>query len=457
MKIHVLAIAGTMTTPLAIELKRLGHQVSGSDQDKIYPPVSTLLKRAKIPLNKPINQQINLVIVGSSFKKFTLTRQQFQQTKAKSIPFISATKYITKNLIKQNSILVAGSFGKSTITSLLAAIFTKARIDPSFMFGGQSLDKTPALLINSSPWSIVEADESINGLDTKAKFHYYPKKYLVLTSADWEHKESYKTQKDNFNSFKKLVSDLPQDGLLVYNQQNQPAKKLASFAKCPTISYNHPQADYHIKSIKIKPPQTQLLLKTTRNQLSITTSLLGQHNFQNILAAVALSQQLGLDPQIIQAAIQSYRGLARRLQLLDLRNNILFFDDFAQSAPRISSALRAIKLHYPKKPIHVFFDARASFLQHRSSLEGLKQAFLPAKTIVLNKIKYSPKIAKSSRVTAHHFQQEIGSKLKYLPLENQILTHFQNQLQPGHIFIHFSSGHLQSLATVQKIIKQFSP
>src|SRR3989339_1247587 len=147
MHIHILGIAGQgMTTPLAVELKRLGHHVTGSDQQRIYPPASTIIKKAAIPINQtPITQQIDLAIVGSSYKSFPKSIYEFEQIQKLAIPYISATKFISQNLVKPQSILIAGSFGKTTITGLISWIMFKAGYKPSFMFGGKAINRIPSL------------------------------------------------------------------------------------------------------------------------------------------------------------------------------------------------------------------------------------------------------------------------------------------------------------------------
>ena len=422
MHIHIIGIAGTMTASLAKALQKQGHFVTGSDQEKIYPPVSNILESAKITINNtPIAQNIDLAIVGSSYKAFARTREEFEQIKKLKIPFISATEYIAKYIGKTNSILVAGSYGKTTITSLLVWIFKKANLNPSYMFGGQAINNFDSLEINSSDWSIIEADESINGLDTQAKFLYYPVKYLVLTSANWEHKDSYQSESDNFEAFKNLVKKLPENGLLLINSTDINAKKLSQYSKAKVLTYTPPP---------------------------------GPYNLGNILAATTLSLELKINPQIIQEAVASFQGIKRRLELIKQKNNIRFFDDFAQSAPRITSAISSIKQSFPGHQIKIFFEPNASFLQNKKSLMGFSEAFSESCEVVLGKIKYNRNADKKNRVTASDFQKEIGPKLIYLPLETDIIKHYQQSLKQNDILIHMSSGGLSGLKTFNKIINQ---
>ncbi len=456
MHIHIVGIAGTMTAPLAANLKKRGVYVTGSDQEKIYPPVSTILKKSDILINSiDINTNIDLAIIGSSYLSFEKTKKEFYQIKKLKIPYISATNYLAQNLIKENSILIAGSFGKTTITSLLTWIFIKAKKDPSYMFGGYPKNKLEPLNFSSSDLSIVEADESINGLDRKAKFLYYPVKHLILTSADWEHKDSYPNQIKNFQAFKKLINNIPSNGTLLINSNGYQTKKLSLYSKAKVITYNSFTSDYYIENIEIHNHITNLVIHTPKGPLAIQTTLIGQFNFENILAAVSLADHLGINFRIIQKAVFSFKGVKRRLELIDNLHNILFFEDFAQSTNRIKSTIDALKTHFPDRKIKVFFQPHASFTLFKTNLIGLKKSFSKADEIVLGPIRFNPKIDKKSRTTAKDFKNEIGSKLIYIPIEKEIKAYYIHQLSSNDILVYMSSGGLSGNKIIKSIIRHF--
>jgi UDP-N-acetylmuramate: L-alanyl-gamma-D-glutamyl-meso-diaminopimelate ligase len=457
MRIHIIGIAGTMTAPLAVNLKKRDNYITGSDQDKIYPPISTLLKKADIPINDTeITSKIDLVIVGSSYLSFKKTKDEFEQVKKLKIPYISATQYIAKNVVKENSILVAGSYGKSTITSLLTWIFKTSKEKPSYMFGAYPLNRFPSIDITFSDDSIIEADESINGLDKQAKFLYYPVKHLILTSADWEHKESYSNKLKNFNAFKQLVLNVPKNGTLLINSQGHNTKKLSLYSKVPVITYNSPDSDYFIEKVKRNKNLTNIVINTPRGLIPIQSKLIGNFNFQNILAAVALADQLNIPFRIIQKAVFTYRGIKRRLELITNKKNILFFDDFAQSKSRIESTLNSLKAHFPNKKIKVFFQPHASFLQFKKSLTGLNSAFKSAHQIILGPLKFTSKVDKKQRNTAKDFKKELTDKLTYIPIEKDIIDYYIHHLSSNDILIYMSSGGSSGNRVVKSIIKHFS-
>jgi UDP-N-acetylmuramate: L-alanyl-gamma-D-glutamyl-meso-diaminopimelate ligase len=429
MKIHILAIVGKMTTPLAVELKRLGHEVTGSDQDKIYPPSSTVLESHHIPVNQqPIDPSIDLVIVGSSYGRFQRCIDELAMAKKLDIPTISATRYISQLIVRPNSIVVAGSYGKTTITAALTHIFTSLDYNPSYCFAEEAVSSIPSMLSTASDWSIIEGDESINGLDTEAKFFYYNPKYLILTSTLWEHKDSYPTSEANLQAYQKLVDQIPKDGHIVYNPNDPNIKKLLTNCQATVTPYQN---------------------------FDFETKLLGSHNHQNMNAALTLIKSLGLDVSLATKSISNFYGVKRRLQILSTTNNITIIDDFAQSPQRVSAAVNAVREKFPNNPIKVFYEPHASFLQQPGGISGLGNAFSEVSEVVLSKISFQSS-QKDNRVTAKDYQQEIGNQLKYIPIFTDIQKHYQETLRSGEILVHFSSGGLDGLTILQGLISHIS-
>jgi UDP-N-acetylmuramate: L-alanyl-gamma-D-glutamyl-meso-diaminopimelate ligase len=429
MKIHILGIAGTLTAPLALALQKRGDEVTGADQSKIYPPISTLLKKYKISTDTKIETiSPNLVIVGPSFSKFSNLKNDFEYLKSKNISYISATNFIAQNLIKPESILVAGSFGKTTITALLSWILADTNLKPSYMFGGQLINKNfPSLNLSDSNCSVVEADESINGLDHQAKFLYYPVKYLILTSVKWEHKDSYPSAKLNQQAYINLIKKVPKNGFIVFNEMEKDIKPLLQFAQCPCYGY---------KSQKY--PHPQLFGGAFENNLSAVTTIL---------------EKLGIDEKLVKKRINSFLGVKRRLEIVFQTSNFVVIDDFAQSSNRIFQSLETINNQFPDFSIYCLLEPHASFLQYKSSLLGLKNTFSKVKTVFLSKISFSSQINKTDRISFIDFQLEIGDKLIYLPQNSDLIHTLTSSLKDKFVLVRFSSGGLQGQKTFNQIVK----
>jgi UDP-N-acetylmuramate: L-alanyl-gamma-D-glutamyl-meso-diaminopimelate ligase len=424
MKTHILGICGSMTTPLAVSLVSQGHQVSGSDQQKIYPPFSNQLANAKISVNQqPINNSLDLVIVGGSYATFDNTRLEFEQTKSLNIKYISATEYIAQNLAKTNSFLVAGSYGKTTITAILTWALDDLSLNPSYFVAGQFVNPLPSFKFASSDYSIIEAGEDFHGLETHAKFLYYPVKYLILTSANWEHKDCYLTESDNLEAYKQLLQRIPQDGILVYNPNDADIQKILPFCQSTKIPYK---------------------------RFPFQSSLIGKYNQNNIDAVLTLCEALKFDTKKIISDIKNFKGVKRRLEVLLDKQGIVIIDDFAQSPPRIAAALAAVHEQYPQSNIKCYFEPQASFLltQTLTDLQSLANSFSFASEIVLGPLRFSPQ----KRITFADYLQVFGDKIQYIPVYQDIYTHYSSTLKSNDILVHFSSGGLDGLNTLNQII-----
>lgn len=429
MKIHILGIAGSMSTPLAIALTEQGHTVTGSDQKKIYPPFSDLLSQNHILVNEQvIDKSIDLIITNGAYNIFENTKIEFEQSISLKIPNISATEYIAKYLIKEDSILIAGSVGKTTTTALLSWIFLNLKLKPSYFVAGQFIDNIASCQINNSKYSIVEAGEDFHGQETKAKFLYYPVKYLILTSSKWEHKDCYKTETDNLLAYQKLLEKVPTNGILIYNPNDPDINKILPFCKSKTIPY------------------------ITQN---FETQLLGNHNQQNIAAAYTLCKYLGLDEKKILSAIKSFSGVRIRLELIASKNNILFYSDFAQSGERIQTTINSLKLKYPGRPIKVIFEPHASFLQFKSSITKLSKSLIDVNQIFLTKISFTKNINKSSRISFSDYKNIFNDKISYLPIQSDLITQVVQSLKSNDVLVRFSSGGLDGHKSFNKIIDFF--
>lgn len=453
MRIHIVSIAGIMTAFLAKALKNKGHIVSGSDQDNIFPPVSDIIKKSNISFNQTaISKNIDLAIIGSSYDNFSRTKSEFEQIKSLDIPYISATNYIAQNLSKKNSILVAGSFGKTTITGLVSQILLEAKFDPNFMIGGYMISNIDSIRFGDSTWSVIEADESIHGLDTQAKLLYYPVKYLILTSINWEHKDSYNSEAENQQAYFKLVKKVPKNGFMVINEKIASTIATAKNPNTSLITYGGQNSDYSIKSYTIHKNQSTLTIKAQKREFEIKTNLIGRFNFENILAAVALSDQLKIDTKVIQTAIEKYQGIKRRLELVFNKKDVYIYNDFAQSAPRIESALSAIKVQFPEHKIIVYFEAHAGFLQTIKGLHNFQQSFQNADKVILGKIKFNLKINKLDRLSASDYKKIIGSKLQYVPLEQDVAKLLTSFCKDKIVIINMSSGGIQNHQILETVV-----
>jgi len=410
MRIHIVSIAGMMTANIAVDLVKKGHLVTGSDQEKIYPPVSNILENAGIEVNShPITSAIDMAIIGSSYSKFSRTKDEFEQINKLSIPYISATEYLAKNTIKDKSILIAGSYGKSTITSLISWILIRRILSVAIPNG-----------IENGITQLTQA-------------------FILF----------YSSKSKNTQAYQQLINSVHKNGFILVNQKDISNNQLSFPEKIQKITYNDSKSDYFIKNIQTNNSNSKITIHSPDGEYQIETSLLGNFNFENILAAFAVCHSLGINTKIIIESIKSYKGVQRRLQLIKETSQNILIDDFAQSAPRIKASIDAIKFHFPQHDIISIFEPHASFLQHISGLEDLDSAFLDSEKIILTKLRINPN--KNKRIIASDYQKIIGKKLIYLPESADIIKYIKENIKTNTVIINFSSGGNTNHQLLEKI------
>jgi UDP-N-acetylmuramate: L-alanyl-gamma-D-glutamyl-meso-diaminopimelate ligase len=370
-KIHFIGICGVAMSAVATALWQKGWKVTGSDAG-FFPPVSTHLKNIGIPYysgwhpEKMIEGGMpNLVVVGNAIGS---TNSEFVYVKENKIPFISYPQALGEFFIKPNSIVCAGTWGKTTSSALLSHILKHAKMHPSYMIGGLTQDDAPAAVIDSGDWSVVEGDEyKTSKWDQQAKFFHYKPTHLLLTAVSWDHADMYPTEKSYFEAFEKLVKMIPADGKIIFcgdkssgvrrvfervsrsvadKRENTPHAGAISYGKSPDVIYRYENIkqsadgisfdiDYHGKKYEIKSP------------------LLGTYNAENITGCFAMAKEIGIAPGDITDAIKTFKGMKRRMEKR-YENKVTVIDDIAHSPEKAKSVLKNLRSIYKGKIIAVY-------------------------------------------------------------------------------------------------------
>lgn len=440
-KAYFIGIAGKTMAPLAKAFKDMGWDVSGSDQENVYPPITTYLDENKIPYVKGysvnnVPNDVDMVVVGYSALLIDKENPEYLKARELNLKIMSYPEVIGELLIKTNSVVVAGTYGKTTISSLVAWIFIKAGLNPSYMTGGIPIDLVDGVKITDSSWSAIEGDEVPSLLKTDpAKFMFYRPKYVILTATKYDHPEIYKTEEDYLQSFIKFVELIPEDGLMVYNLESV-EKKVVDRAHCKKVSYslNNSSADY--------------------NNLSITTKLLGKSNLENVIGVFALCIELGIDEKVILEAIASFRGVKTRLELLGEFGGRLLYWDFAQHPEKVKGSLTALREHYPDKKIICIYDPVTTGLKYRESLEWFNKSFTEADQVIVGKVSFLKNIDKKDRVTGADLVKAISLShphVFYEAIDEKIVEWLLKNSHPGDVIVFMSSGGLDFVNLIEKV------
>lgn len=387
-KAHFIGIAGKGMSATALLLREQGWDISGSDEG-FYPPVSEYLQKAGIPFangyrKENVPQNADVIIIGKNAK---LTREQNAEVAAaleSKKPIKSFPEVIHDLTLTTDNVVVAGSYGKSTCTALLAWCLTKAVKDPSYFIGEVTKGFEAHAHRGRGPVFILEGDEypSANW-DSTPKFLHYNAKSILLTSATHDHINIYKTHEDYLAPFKQLLASLPNDGLLVVNGDEEFARSLADDAKCKKIVYGmRAESSWHPTNISYSAATTFDLMRGNKKIVALQTTLLGAHNVENIVGVSALLlEKTLLTPNELALGVASFEGVKRRMELLTQKSSVPVYEGFGSSYEKARAAMQAIQLHYPNRPLVVVFEPHTFGWRNRGNLAWYDDVFAEASTV----------------------------------------------------------------------------
>ena len=369
--IHFVGIGGIGMSGLSLIMKGLGFNVQGSDI--INNKNIDRLKKNKIKISiehkKKNIQKATILVISSAIKK---NNPELIEAKKKQLPIYSRGEMLAHIVSLTKNIVVTGSHGKTTTTSLIASIFSKTKLDPTIINGGVLNSLKNSAKLGKSDWCILEADES------DGSFVHVPPTYSIVTNIDREHMDFYKSMDDLKNLFVKFVNKVPSFGksfICIDNKNNIELLKKLKIKNYYTYGIN-PKSQFYIKNIKqfkegsefdlsIKlPGKENILIK------KIKIPLLGIHNIRNSTAAAAATLNIGISKKIIKQGLKEFKGVQRRFNKIFTYRKTDFYDDYAHHPTEIKEVLSGVRAAYKNDEIICIFQP------HRiSRLKDLKKEF----------------------------------------------------------------------------------
>ncbi|HVU06266.1 MAG TPA: Mur ligase family protein [Candidatus Paceibacterota bacterium] len=404
-KVHFIGICGVAMSAVATALWQKGYKVTGSDSG-FFPPVSTNLTDLGIPYYPGFHPEKmvgggapDLVIVGNAI---STKNPELLYVKEHGIPFMSFPEAAGEHIIKPHSIVVTGTYGKTTSSALLSHILKHADMKPSYMVGGVTQDNSASAAIDAGEWSVIEGDEYTTAKwDKRPKFAHYKPTHLMLTAVKWDHADVYPTEKSYLDAFKALVASVPapkadgkggkKNGLIVACADTEAVPKLLAGLKREYVSYGKDEkADYRYENVKGSHEGIAFDIVYHGKAYGIKSPLLGGYNAENITGCFAMAREIGIAPGDITDAIATFRGMKRRLEKR-YEHEVAVIDDIAHSPEKARSALAIIRSIYPGLIVAVYEPNTGN--RTEQSKPSYKDAFRDADTVViprLTKLKADP-------------------------------------------------------------------
>jgi UDP-N-acetylmuramate: L-alanyl-gamma-D-glutamyl-meso-diaminopimelate ligase len=397
MKVHFIGIGGTGMGALAGLLKAAGHEVRGSD-GPLYPPMSTQLARAEIPVFEGYAAE-NLswgpdgVVVGNVCRK---DHVEVLAARERGVPLESFPSMLARTLLDtRRTLVVAGTHGKTTTSSLLTWMLEAAGKQPSWLIGGVPQNLGRGNHLGAGESIVLEGDEYDTAFfDKKSKFLHYRPQRAIITSVEYDHADIFASYAEVRDAFAEFVALIPADGLLVVDASNPGAMEVAAAARCEVATYKvlsrdeTPSAElatYCVNNLSKAGARRMVFELYERGELlgSFTTLLAGVYNLANIAAAFALARAEGCSVEALGEAIRLFRGVKRRQELLGVVQGVRMIQDFAHHPTAVELTIKAMRRRYPEQSLHVCFEPRSSSSRRDVFFEGYTKAFDAASRIYL--------------------------------------------------------------------------
>ncbi len=393
-KAHVIGVSGVAMSATAKLLLDKGWEVTGSDE-ACYPPASTYVEKLGFTFYKGytpnnIPKDVDLIIVGRNAqldpKVNTEVQEALKLKNAGKVNILSYPQALRELSDGMNRVVVAGSYGKSTVTSLISYILVHAGKEPGYFIGAYPNDMEYTSNLGKGEVFVMEGDEypTAHG-DNRAKFLHYEPNTVLLTSIDHDHVNVYPTYDDYKKPFIKLLQGLPKDGLLVACTDNVGVNEVGYNTNAEVVTYGvYNDATWTAQNITYSETTTFELRKDGITITNLETQLLGKHNVQNIVGASALLLERGLvTPNELTDAIKNFSGVKRRLNRITNNNTIPAYEGFGTSYEKARSAIGAIKLHYPNKDMLILFEPHTFSWRNRDALYWYDDVFREASAVLV--------------------------------------------------------------------------
>jgi UDP-N-acetylmuramate: L-alanyl-gamma-D-glutamyl-meso-diaminopimelate ligase len=450
MRLHLIGIAGTGMGSLAGLLRAAGHDVRGSDEH-VYPPMSTQLSDQGIEIFRGFSPS-NLdwaperVVVGNVCRRDHVEVLAAQERK---IPLTSFPALLSELFLQQHrSVVVAGTHGKTTTSSLMAHMLTDAGRDPSFLIGGVPINFRQSWRLGNGEDFVVEGDEYDTAFfDKKSKFLHYRPQIVILTSVEFDHADIFRDEAHVKDAFREFIELIPAGGDLVVCAASPGALEVAKAARCRVTTYARPgfAADWTFEVAgQTTGGRTELRIRQRNTVIgAIETGLPGLYNFENLLGVIVAASCIGVTlPQLARAS-QRFLGVKRRQEFRGIANGVTVIDDFAHHPTAISETLTALQGRHGPGKLFAVFEPRSATSRRAIFQREFATTLAVADEVVLAPLYAPEKVPADDRLDVDRLAADLRAAdvpARVAPTVEDAVTHLAERAGPGDTVVIMSSG-----------------
>ncbi len=441
--LHFLGICGTAMGAVAAALRERGFVVTGSDEN-IYPPMSTFLEEKGIALNagyreENIPSDADIVVIGNAIRR---GNPEAEAVLNRKLYYLSLPEVLKEFFLRgRHNLVVTGTHGKTTTTSLLAWILQCAGLEPSYMIGGIPNNLGQGACFRDSKHFVIEGDEYDTAFfDKRSKFVHYMPELVIVNNIEFDHADIFNNLDEIKLSFRRLLNIVPSNGMVLLNADDPNCIDVGRTCPAPIVEVGFSEnAANQIRDARYDSKGSSFTLFDT----PFTISLVGEYNVHNAAMAISAAHFYGVPMDVIQKAVTSFEGVKRRQEVRGEVRGIKIIDDFGHHPTAIRQTLAGLRHQYPKSRIWAIFEPRSNTTRRAIFQKQLPEALGLADGVILAKVARLEQIPENERLKPEVVVEAIratGKPAFYEPGVGEIIARLKPLVQKPDVVVIFSNG-----------------
>ena len=409
---HFIGICGTAMGSVAAALQNRGYTITGSDQN-VYPPMSDFLIKNNINVSvghdeNNIPDKVDLVVVGNAMSRGNV---EVESVLNRKIPYTSLPELIKRYFLQgKRNIVITGTHGKTTTSSIIAHLLNDNGLNPNLMIGGIPLDIGEGGRFTESEFFVIEGDEYDTAFfDKRSKFVHYMPEIVVVNNIEFDHADIFNNIEEIKLSFKRMLNIVPENGIVFVNGDDNDAVEVTENCRAPVIKVGaNDDCDFKIENLNLESFNSSFSIKDNSYQLPMD----GEFNVRNAAMAIAVSDFLNIDQKNIIESVSKFSGIARRQELRGEEKNVKVIDDFGHHPTAIAATIGALKQRYPDSKIWAIFEPRSNTSRRNLLQSELEDSLSQADGVIISEVPNPEKVPDGELLDVESIIENLSSRGK---------------------------------------------
>ena len=409
---HFIGICGTAMGSVAAALQNRGYTITGSDQN-VYPPMSDFLIKNNINVSvghdeNNIPDKVDLVVIGNAMSRGNV---EVESVLNRKIPYTSLPELIKRYFLQgKRNIVITGTHGKTTTSSIIAHLLNDNGLNPNLMIGGIPLDIGEGGRFTESEFFVIEGDEYDTAFfDKRSKFVHYMPEIVVVNNIEFDHADIFNNIEEIKLSFKRMLNIVPENGIVFVNGDDNDAVEVTENCRAPVIKVGaNDDCDFKIENLNLESFNSSFSIKENSYQLPMD----GEFNVRNAAMAIAVSDFLNIDQQNIIESVSKFSGIARRQELRGEEKNVKVIDDFGHHPTAIAATIGALKQRYPDSKIWAIFEPRSNTSRRNLLQSELEDSLSQADGVIISEVPNPEKVPDGELLDVESVIENLSSRGK---------------------------------------------